>query len=413
MKRILPFLVAIFALGLSASAAYFSVLGLTKMFAGAVLGTAIVCSFIEGSKLIIASVLHQYSKQISWLTKSLLTIFLLLAMAITSMGVYGYLTNAFQSTANQLEVIDGKTKVLAMKRDRFQESLDAYVVEKQQLTESITELSKGLSNNVIEYKDKETGEIIRTTSSSTRRVLTTQLDDAKSQRDKISLKVEALTDSVTKLDITILELNSNEDLAAEIGPLKFITQLTGIEMNRIVNFLTMILVLIVDPLAIVLVIVFNNITKKNTEEKIQMSVPEGMEFDTPYPLPLSDDGNIPEEKEDDTDEWDEDHATDMVLNSMLEDFSEEELQEIVDDIEDDDIPEPNEQLTDASKRYRKLMKDTKTERLSEKYLTEEEKEKLREVMDSDPDTHIDKTEQQEFYGEQPKPPTTSRPNRFG
>lgn len=261
MKTLLKVLTAFFALGLSASAAYFSVLGLTKMFAGAVLGTAIVCSFIEGSKLLIASVLHQFSKQLNWAIKGMLVIFLLLAMGITSMGVYGYLTNAFQSTANQLEVIDGQTKVLQMKRDRFNESLVNYTNEKKDLTESITELTKGLSNNVVEYRDRNTGEIIRSTSAANRKTLEKQAEDAKVQRDKLTLKIEALTDSVTSLDIEILNLNSNEDLAAEIGPLKFITKLTGLEMDVVVNFLTLILVLIVDPLAIVLVIVFNKISK--------------------------------------------------------------------------------------------------------------------------------------------------------
>jgi hypothetical protein len=281
MKILLRILVAIFALGLSVSAAYFSVLGLTKMFAGAVLGTAIVCSFIEGSKLIIASVLHQFSKKLNWLMKGVLVLFLFLSMAITSMGVYGYLTNAFQGTANQLELVEGQTKVIEMKRGRFQESLDSYTLEKTQLTQSITELSKGLSNNVIQYKDKETGQLITTTSSSTRRVLESQLNDSKTQRDKISLKQEALTDSITKLDMQVLNLNNNEELASEIGPLKFITGLTGLDMDVIVNFLTLILVFIIDPLAIVLVVVFNKIGEN---DKVVGSVPDGMEFNEPYQL---------------------------------------------------------------------------------------------------------------------------------
>lgn len=285
MKTFLRILVAIFALGLSISAAYFSVLGLTKMFAGAVLGTAIVCSFIEGSKLIIASVLHQFRKSLNWLIKGVLVIFLFLSMAITSMGVYGYLTNAFQGTANQLELVAGQTKVIEMKRGRFQESLDGYTTEKTQLANSISELSKGLSNNVIQYRDRESGELITTTSSSTRRALERQLDDAKVQRDKISLKMEALTDSITKLDMKVLNLNNNEELASEIGPLKFITGLTGLDMDVIVNFLTLILVFIIDPLAIVLVIVFNKI---GNEDKILASVPDGMEFNKPYPIPEDD-----------------------------------------------------------------------------------------------------------------------------
>lgn len=294
MKTLLKVLVALFALGLSASAAYFSVLGLTKMFAGAVVGTAIVCSFIEGSKLIIASVLHQFGKQINLFIKSLLILFLLLSMAITSMGVYGYLTNAFQSTANQLEVIDGQTKVIQLKRERFQESLDAFSLEKKDLTNSITELAKGLANNTTTYKDRETGQILTRSSSSNRKALEKQLDESKVQRGLLTVKIEALTDSVTKLDFQVLDLNTNNDLAAEVGPLKFISNLTGVEMNRIVNLLTLVLVLIIDPLAIVLVIVFNKISK--TEKTFVATVPTGKKFNVPYPLPEISDTTEPIEE---------------------------------------------------------------------------------------------------------------------
>ena len=77
-----------------------------------------------------------------------------------------------------------------MKKERFDEQLQNYSNEKNQLATSISELTKGLSNNKIQYRDKETNQIITTTSSSTRRVLQKQLDDFKLQRDKISLKIE-------------------------------------------------------------------------------------------------------------------------------------------------------------------------------------------------------------------------------
>jgi hypothetical protein len=332
MKILLKVLVAIIALGLSVSAAYFSVLGLTKMFAGAVMGTAIVCSFIEASKLVIASVLHQFSKSLNWFTKISLTFFLLLSMAITSMGVYGYLTNAFQGTANQMEIIDGQTKVIQLKRDRFQESLNNYIAEKKDLTTSITELTKGLSNNVIRYTDRETGEVLTRTSSSTRKVLNGQLNDAKLQRDVLSLKVASLTDSVTTLDFQMLDLNSNEELAAEIGPLKFISELSGLELNVIVNFLTLLLVFIIDPMAIMLVIVFNKINRK---EGVVTSVPLGKEFNKPYP--------IPEEL------YDED-----VDLSKIE-FSEKDIASIQNIVKD--TPIPNSTPSDATKRYDDLMKE--------------------------------------------------------
>jgi len=271
-KYILPTLVAMFALGLSGSAAYFSVLGLTKLFAGAVIGTAVVCSFIEGAKLIIASVIHQYGKKLGILTNVFLVISLLVAMSITSVGVYGYLTNAYQSTANKVEIMESKTNVLKLKRDRYQNNLNSNIKEKSDINIIINELTKGISNNVIQYRDKETNQIITTTSSSTRKVLKSQLEDAKLEKEKISINIETFTDSITNLDVRIMDLNNDDEISSEIGPLKFIQKLTDIPIEKIINILTLIIVLVVDPLAIVLVIVFNKITKRE-EKNIDTKIP--------------------------------------------------------------------------------------------------------------------------------------------
>ena len=155
---------------------------------------------------------------------------------------------------DQLSIVEKQTNVIELKRERFSESLDGYIIERQQLSESISELTKGLSNNTIQYKDRETGEIITTTSSSTRRVLNAQLDDMKEQRNSVSIKMEALTDSITKLDLQILDLESNNEVAAEIGPLRYMSEITGKPMGVIVNWFTLLIVFVFDPLAIIMVI---------------------------------------------------------------------------------------------------------------------------------------------------------------
>jgi len=178
-------------------------------------------------------------------------------MLITSAGIYGFLTAAYQKTSDQLTVIDKQTELFEMKKDRYQEQLNAYVVEKEQLTESISELSKGLSNNVIQYTDKETGQIITTTSSSTRRVLEKQLTNFREEKFDVSKKIETFTDSVTSLDIQILEITSNNELAAEIGPLRYLSTLTNIPMNKVVNWFTLLIVFVFDPMAVAMVIALN------------------------------------------------------------------------------------------------------------------------------------------------------------
>ena len=134
------------------------------------------------------------------------------------------------------------SSVIEMKKSRYNEQLNGYTSEKTQLASSITELTKGLSNNKVQWRDKETGQIITSTSSKTRKVLQSQLNDFKKQRDKVSLKIENLTDSVTKLDLQVLDLQSNSEVANEIGPLKYVSELLDKPMNQVVNWFILIFI---------------------------------------------------------------------------------------------------------------------------------------------------------------------------
>ena len=262
-------LMVISTLTLSISAAYYSVFGLSSLFAGAKTEVIIMASALEFSKLIVASYLHNNWNKINTLLKTYLTMGVLILMLITSAGIYGFLTSAYQKTADQLGVLDKQTEVVELKKNRFQESLESYQLEKEQLNESISELSKGLSNNVIQYKDKETGEIITTTSSSTRRALEAQLNDSKEQRNSISIKIETLIDSITKLDLQILDMESNNEVAAEIGPLRYLSKITGKSMDVIVNWFTLLIVFVFDPLAVAMVIAINKYIGGNKEDEVE------------------------------------------------------------------------------------------------------------------------------------------------
>ena len=260
------FLMIFSTLSLAGTAAYYSVFGLSSLFAGAKTEVIIMASALELAKLVVASYLHNHWKKLGWILKSYLTLGVGILMIITSAGIYGFLTSAYQTTADQLTIIDKQTKVVEMKRERFSESLDGYRIERTQLNASITELTKGLSNNTIQYKDKETGEIITTTSSSTRRVLTTQLNDMKEERNKVSIKMETLTDSITSLDLKVLDMESNNEVAAEIGPLRYMADITGKPMGVIVNWFTLMIVCVFDPLAIAMVLAVNKFIGRKEED---------------------------------------------------------------------------------------------------------------------------------------------------
>ena len=226
---------------------------------------------LEAAKLITATYLHRFWKHINLLLKTYLTTAVIILMFITSLGIYGFLTAAYQTTANELLIMDKEINIINLKKERYQEQLNGYIQEKNQISNSISELAKGLSNNKVQWRDKETGQILTSTSSSTRKVLTSELNDMKQQRNNVSLKIEALTDSVTSLDINVLDIESNSTVTNEIGPLKYVSELLERPMNQVVNWFILIFIFVFDPLAVILLIASNkafDIISSNTKENI-------------------------------------------------------------------------------------------------------------------------------------------------
>ena len=195
-ERTLPFIIALSALSVSASAAFYSVSGLSKLFAGASLEVIIMASSLEIAKLVIASLLYQYRKTLPRLLKIYLTTAAVVLVLITSMGIYGFLSAAYQETATKAGNISAQVELLETKRDNFQEQLAGYNQEKESLNESISDLRAGLAGNTIQYKDKETGQIITTTSSSNRRAFEKQLDQALERQDVLNEKIDKLNESI-------------------------------------------------------------------------------------------------------------------------------------------------------------------------------------------------------------------------
>ena len=271
MNRIFSYIVLIIALSLAGSAAYYSVFGISKLFSAQAVAVAIMAGTLEAAKLITATYLHRFWKHINLLLKTYLTTAVIILMFITSLGIYGFLTAAYQTTANELSIMDKEINIINLKKERYQEQLNGYIQEKNQISTAISELTKGLSNNKVQWRDKETGQILTSTSSSTRKVLTSQLNDMKQQRNNVSLKIEALTDSVTSLDINVLDIESNSTVTNEIGPLKYVSELLERPMNQVVNWFILIFIFVFDPLAVILLIASNkafDIISSNTKENI-------------------------------------------------------------------------------------------------------------------------------------------------
>jgi len=282
MKNILPYLTALAALTLAGSAAFYSVFGLSKFYAGAATAVIIMGIAIEASKLIATSVLHQYHKMLSLPIKIYLSFAILVSMTITSAGIYGFLISAYQETAFKMDIED---QVIGAEKNRlivFEQELKNLDSERNMLSDNISKantnilkLSEGLSNNVVQYTNAD-GNVITTQSSSTRKILKEQLqtqsdyrDTLVVKRDKLATNIKTANDSINAINIRVLQLKTNSDIAGEIGPLKYLSELTGVSMNRVVNWFTILLIIIFDPLAVALVVVLNNIMKsRQTAENV-------------------------------------------------------------------------------------------------------------------------------------------------
>lgn len=352
------FLLGTAALFIAVAAAYFSITGLSKLFAGASTAVILMASSLEFGKLVSASFLYAYWEKMNKFLRTYLVLGVIVLILITSAGIYGFLTSAYQVTADEMSIMDKQVEIVELKKGRFEEQLVSTNEDRSRITESINELTKGLSNNVIQYKDSK-GDIITTTSSATRNVLERQLEDSKSQRDNLALKIEVLSDSVTKLDIDILNLQRNNEVAGEIGTLKYLAEITGKPMSSIVNWFALFIVFVFDPLAVTLVIAFNSAMKIDDDEKNN-----SLNSSNPTNYKIYGDVN-PIEKEDES-----------VVVEQLNDTSVEEklqpieltvnpefdidLSSITPDDDDDDYvaPPPNDALKRAAVRYKELKSNT-------------------------------------------------------
>lgn len=255
MKKYILFIItSISALSLSISAAFYSITGLSMLFAGASLAVSIMASSLEISKLVIASILYQYWNELNKVLRIYLTIAATVLILITSMGIYGFLSSAYKSVYTQYEIIDKQIVTLESKKKLYEGNRNNILQEKQSLADLRNTLSK---NSTIQYTDRSGNLTIRTNNSTIRNIESTTKSD-----EILSNKLDIINDSIFSIENQILETKTNNESINELGSLKYISGLTGQPMDKIINWFILIIIFVFDPLAISLVIVANFIYTK-------------------------------------------------------------------------------------------------------------------------------------------------------
>jgi hypothetical protein len=251
----LKVLVAFSAVLVAGCAAYFSVTGLGVLFSGASVAVMVMAGSLEFAKLVTASYLKQKWDEIQILFKIYLTTAVVILMVITSAGIFGYLSNAFQQQNLKIDQVSREIAVWQQKIEQNDKEIDRY--------------NKQLEGQIKIRESQE--ENIRTSTSAGRGVsrYSEMVKRADGEITRISNKITELNESNAKSYEEINKIkNDNLEIEREVGGFRFVADAFGLDLNYVVKLFIFLIVFVFDPLALALVIAFNqlNDSKKNKSQ---------------------------------------------------------------------------------------------------------------------------------------------------
>jgi hypothetical protein len=275
------------AIGLAVFSGYYSVFGISKVFSGGSWSIIGMAAMLELSKLVVVTFLHNHFKTLRLLFKGYLLGAAVVLMIITSIGVYGYLTNSYQETAKIVYKTQNEIVLLDQKKKLFQEQknqIDKAIDEKNNRLKSLDQIRVSQQNAYTQQLSKQRG-----TSGLSKNMASIDKSSDGLNNDIATLtqKSFALSDSIATIDQTKLTL-TNESFSSELGPLLYLSRITGIPMDIVVNWFILILVIVFDPLAVSLVIAANHLSdKEKQKEKLDELSEIGQDIGIGYEEPTT------------------------------------------------------------------------------------------------------------------------------
>jgi len=212
---------------------------------------------LEVAKLVIASLLYQYWNTINKVLRAYLAVATVVLVLITSMGIYGFLSAAYQETYSKLSITENKISFLENKANFYETDVVRYEKEIERISSNISNLSNAKVSN-IQVQDTLVATGFRSTISTTElRMAQSRIKVEETNRKNTQAKRVIASDSLQKFQLQILDLQNNSEISGELGPLQFLSGLTNTPMNKIINWLLLIIIFVFDPLAVSLVIAAN------------------------------------------------------------------------------------------------------------------------------------------------------------
>lgn len=229
----MPFIIVLLltTFAIAASAAYFSVYGLAHLFTGALIPVIIMGSSLEAGKLVAASFLYRYYKKIGIGMKAYLSAAVLVLMLITSMGIFGFLTAAYQS--DTIPLAEMSQQITSLKE------------EKVRITDRLAQIDKQIADigpNYVRAKQRLVKEFA-------------------AERKTLDTRLAEITPELQNLE------QQHVTVKAKVGPIMFIAEVMGKDPNSAVFWFVIILISVFDPLAVALTVATNMAIKMHKEEK--------------------------------------------------------------------------------------------------------------------------------------------------
>ena len=206
-------------------AAFFSVTGIAMLFSGSFLAVCLMTSSLEVGKLVTASFLYRYWKIVNWLQKCYMTLAVVVLIGITSMGIFGFLSNSYMGATVEFDTMLTKLEV-------YEEQLETMEEDKVFLKQELEQSVNALPDNYVTAKRK-----IR--------------EEYNPLIQEKSVLIGDLKNKIGELKIEMV------DTGIDVGPLLYIADAFDTDMDTAVKWIMFILILVFDPLAVIMIIGFN------------------------------------------------------------------------------------------------------------------------------------------------------------
>ena len=224
-SKLFNWILGLSALAISGMAAFFSVTGIAMLFSGSFFAVALMATSLEIGKLVTASFLYRYWNLINWIQKTYMVVAAVVLIGITSMGIFGFLSNSYMGASQNFNV-------MITKLDVYKDQLEVLIEDKQFLKDELEIAVNSLPDNYITAKRNLRNEYNPLITEKT-----TQIGDLKNKIG--SLEIEMV------------------DTGVDVGPLLYIADAFDTDIDTAVKYIMFILILVFDPLAVMLVISLN------------------------------------------------------------------------------------------------------------------------------------------------------------